>query len=139
VDVQMARNLTDGVDGFLKGEKYLIVDRDALFSERFKAILKSGGTKIVRTSIQAPNMNAYAERFVRSIKSECLDRMIFVGGESLDRAIREFGIHYLAERPHQGLQNALICGGPTIGEGRVGRCSRPIGFSDTAGSSEFEA
>ena len=64
-------------------------------------------------------MNAFSERFVLSIKPECLDRMIFVGGDSLDRAIREFTIHYLAERPHQGLDNVLICGGPTVSEVRV--------------------
>jgi transposase InsO family protein len=116
---QAARNLTDCVDGFLKGKRYLIVDRDALFADRFKAILESAEVKIVRTSIQAPNMNAFAERFVRSIKTECLDRMIFVGWESLDRAIREFAIHNHTERPHQGLENALISGGPAIGEGRV--------------------
>lgn len=116
---QAARNLTDCLDGFLKGKRYLIVDRDVLFSEQFKAMLRSSGTKIVRTSIQAPNMNAFAERFVLSMKSECLDRMIFVGAASLDRAIREFMIHYHAERPHQGLENALIVGGPTMSEGRV--------------------
>ena len=88
-------------------------------TEQFKAILRSSGTKIVRTSIQAPNMNAFAERFALSIKSECLDRMIFVGSDSLDLAIRAFAIHYHAERPHQGLQKTPICGGPTIAEGRV--------------------
>ena len=107
------------MDGFLKGKRYLILDGDALFADRFKAILRSGGTKIVHKSIQAPNMNAFAERFVLSVKSECLDRVIFVGGDSLDRAIRAFAIYYHAERPHQGLQNALICGGPTAGEGPV--------------------
>jgi putative transposase len=64
-------------------------------------------------------MNAFAERFVLSIKSECLDRMIFVGGDSLDCAIREFTIHDHAERPHQALANGLIAGGPTRIEGRV--------------------
>ena len=116
---QVVRNLTDCVDGFLKGKRYLILDRDALFADGFKAILRSSGTKIVHTSIQAPNMNAFSERFVLSIKSECLDRMIFVGAASLDRAIREFMIHYHAERPHQGLESALIAGGPTMSEGRV--------------------
>ena len=53
------------------------------------------------------------------MKSECLDRMIFVGGASLDRAIREFMIHYQTERPHPGIENALICGGPTGSHGRV--------------------
>jgi hypothetical protein len=85
--------------------------------------LKRGGTKTVRTSIQAANMNAFAGHFVRSIKSECLDRMIFVGGDSLDRAIREFTIHCLAEPPHQGLDNAFcgsaVAGGPATSEGRV--------------------
>jgi transposase InsO family protein len=115
---QAARNLTDCKDGFLKGKRYLIVDRDALFSEQFKAILRNSGTKIVRTSIQAPNMNAFTERFVRSTKFECLDRMIFVGADSLDRAVREFTVHH-AERPHQGIENALIAGGPIMNEGRV--------------------
>jgi putative transposase len=114
-----ARNLTDCMDGFLKGKRYLIVDCDVLFSEKSKAMLRSSGTKIVRTSIQAPNINAFAERVVLSMKSECLDRMIFVGAASLDRAIREFMIHCYAERPHRGIENALIAGGPTMSEGRV--------------------
>jgi hypothetical protein len=96
-----------------------LVTQYTLFSEQFKTTLRNSGTKTVRTSIQAPNMNGFAERFVRSIKSECLDRMIFAGGDSLDRAIREFAIHYHAERPHQGLENTLICGGPTMSEGRL--------------------
>jgi hypothetical protein len=95
------------------------VDRDVLFSEQFKAMLRSSGIKIVRRSIQAPKTNAFAERFVLSMKSECLDRMIFVGAASLDRAVREFMIHHHGERPHQGLENALICGGPTVSDGRV--------------------
>jgi transposase InsO family protein len=56
----------------------------------------------------SPNLNAYAERFVRSIKDECLDRMIFVGQESLRRAVTEYMEHYHLERNHQGLQNRLI-------------------------------
>ncbi len=64
-------------------------------------------------------MNAFAERFVRSIKSECLDRMIFVGAGSLDRAVLEFTVHCHAERRHQSIENALIADGPTMNEGRV--------------------
>lgn len=116
---QVARNLTDSADGFLRKKQYLIVDRDALFSAPFQAILQSADVSLVRTAVQAPNMNAFAERFVRSIKSECLDRMIFVGRDSLDRAIREFTAHYHAERPHQGLGNTLISGPPPRGNGRV--------------------
>jgi transposase InsO family protein len=107
---QMARNLTDCEDGFLIGKRYLITDRDALFSDRFRTLVETAGIQITRTSFQAPNMNAHAERFVRSIKTECLDRMIFVGQESLERAIREYVEHYHAERPHQGLRNAMIRG-----------------------------
>jgi len=98
---------------------YQAFDRLEVDVSRVKAILRHSGTKIVRTSIQAPNMNAFAERFVRSTKSERLDRMIFVGGDSLDRAVREFTIHDHAERPHQGIENALIAGGPTVNECRV--------------------
>lgn len=92
----------------LTGKRYLIVDRDALFSEQFGTILKRSGTTIVRTSVQAPNINAFAERFVLSLESEYLDRMVLVGGDSLDRAIREVVIHYQAERPHQGLDTPSL-------------------------------
>ena len=105
---QIARNLTDCDTGFLVGKRYLILDRDALYSSHFKHILTESGVEIVRTAVQAPNMNAYAERFVESIKGECLNRMIFVGQESLDRSIAEYVAHYHEERSHQGLENELI-------------------------------
>ena len=63
---------------------------------------------MIRTVVNAPNMNAIAERFVRSIRSECLERMIFFGESSLRRAADEFIVHYHAERPHQGIGNVLI-------------------------------
>ena len=66
----------------------------------------------------SPNLNAYAERFVRSIKDECLDRMIFVGPRSLRRAVAEYITHYHAERNHQGLENRLIV--PTTVEANDG-------------------
>ncbi len=68
--------------------------RYATYSPKFRAIIESTDTKIIRTSYQAPNMNAYAERFVRSIKMECLDWMIFLGQASLDNAIAEYVEHY---------------------------------------------
>ena len=67
-----------------------------------------GGTKVIRLLPRSPNLNAYAERFVRSIKEECLNRMIFVGQASLRRAVREFIVHYHQERNHQGLGNRLL-------------------------------
>jgi hypothetical protein len=105
---QVARNLIDPIDGFLRGKRFLIVDLDTKFTERFREVLERGGVRVVRTAYQAPNMNAIAERWVRSVKSECLDRMIQFGEDSLRRALREYGGHFLEERPHQGLGNELI-------------------------------
>jgi transposase InsO family protein len=116
---QIARNLTDCEDGFLTGKRFLIIDRDSIFSPAFKSIVASSGVEILLTAYQAPNMNAHAERFIRSIKSECLDQMIFVGQRSLDRAIKEFVDHYHEERSHQGIGNRLVSGAEPQGEGRV--------------------
>lgn len=107
---QIARNLTDWEDGFLTGKRFLIIDRDSIFSSAFKSILSGSGVETLLTAYQAPNMNAYAERFVRSIKSECLDQMIFLGQRSLERAIKEFAEHYRDERSHQGIGNELVSG-----------------------------
>lgn len=90
---QVARNLTDCQDGFLLGKRYLILDRDTKFTNEFKTILKGSGVRAIRISYQAPNMNAVAERWVRSVKAETLNRVILVGEASLRRALSEFGIH----------------------------------------------
>ena len=107
---QVARNLTDCEDGFLAGKRFLIIDRDSIFSPAFKSIVGSSGVEVLLTAYQAPNMNAYAERFVRSIKAECLEQMIFLGQKSLDRAIHEFVEHYHDERSHQGIGNRIVSG-----------------------------
>jgi transposase InsO family protein len=105
---QVARNLTDAVDGFLLPHRFLICDRDGKFTPQFHRILKDSGVDTVLTPYRAPNANAFAERFVRSIKDECLSRMILFGESSLHRAVREFVEHYHSERPHQGLGNEVI-------------------------------
>jgi putative transposase len=105
---QIARNLTDGVDGFFKGKRYLIHDRDPLYTRDFLNLLAEAGIESVKLPPRSPNLNAHAERFVRTIKESCLDQMIFFGEGSLRQAIREFIIHYHQERNHQGLQNRLI-------------------------------
>ena len=107
---QVARNLTDCDAGFLNGKRWLILDRDAIISPRFKSILSDSGIEVLLTAYQAPNMNAYAERFVRSIKAECVERMIFLGRASLERAIAEYVAHYHDERAHQGIGNELVSG-----------------------------
>ncbi len=86
----------------------LLLDRDAKSSQPFRALLKREGTDIIRLPPRSPNLIAYAERFVRSIKAECIEKMIFVGGASLRHALREFMCHYHAERNHQGLENCLL-------------------------------
>jgi transposase InsO family protein len=116
---QIARNLTDCEEDFLNRKRFLIVDREAKFSPGFQSILGSSGVEILLTSYQAPNMNASAERFVRSIKSECLDQMIFLGRESLVKAVAEYTSHYHDERSHQGIANALISGAEPQSEGIV--------------------
>jgi transposase InsO family protein len=116
---QMARNLTDCEEGFLLGKRFLILDRDAIFSPNFKSILRDSGVEILLTAYQAPNMNAHAERFVRSIKSECLDQMIFLGRDSLVRAITEYAAHYHDERSHQGIGNEIVSGAAPQSEGNV--------------------
>jgi hypothetical protein len=105
---QVARNLTEGLDGFLAGCRYLIHDRSSLFTPEFGMILESVGIKTVRLPVRSPNLNAYAERYVRTIKEACLNRMILIGEGSLRRAIREFVVHYHTERNHQSLGNKII-------------------------------
>ena len=105
---QVARNLTDVSDDFLLNSRYLIMDRDTKYTEDFRGHLDREGVKPVRCPARAPNCNAFAERFVRSIKSECLDRVILFGEMSLRRALREYVTHYHNERNHQGVGNRLL-------------------------------
>jgi transposase InsO family protein len=106
--IQIGRNLTDPVDGFLADKKFVILDRNSKYSVAFRDLLNGSGVEVVRLHPRSPNLNAYAERFVRSIKDECLNRMIFFGERSLRKATREFAAHYHTERNHQGLNNRLI-------------------------------
>jgi transposase InsO family protein len=106
--IQVGRNLTDPVEGCLADKTLIILDRDAKYSAAFGDLLKGAGVEIVRLPPRSPNLNAHAERFVRSIKDECLNRMIFFGERSLRKATREFAAHYHTERNHQGLDNRLI-------------------------------
>ncbi|MBK8098048.1 MAG: transposase [Planctomycetes bacterium] len=104
---QVARNVTSGGEGVLRGKRFLIADRAPNFDRQFRRILHDAGVRVVRTVVAAPNMNAFAERFVRTIKDECLSRMIFFGDGMLRRALAEFVVHYHEERPHQGLGNVV--------------------------------
>jgi len=89
-----------GRSGFLVGKRYLLMDRDPLYSYAVLALLRSSGVKPVRLPARSPNLNAHAERFVRSIKSECLERMVFFSEVALWRAIQAYADHYHRERNH---------------------------------------
>ena len=85
----------------------MIHDRDTKFTASFNAVLSSAGIQSVKLPARSPNLNAYAERFVRSIKSECLDQMILFGEKSLRYVLSEYIAHYHAERNHQGIENVI--------------------------------
>jgi transposase InsO family protein len=91
---QIARNLTDSVEGLLTGKRYLIHDRDPLFTDEFLRTLKDAGVESVKLPPRSPNLNAHAERFVRSIKESCLERLILFGESSLRAAVQNFVTHY---------------------------------------------
>jgi hypothetical protein len=111
---QTARNVTSS-DGPLVGARYLIHDRDAKYTQSFDQILKAAGTAIVRLPPQSPNLNAFAERFVKTIKTECLEQFVLFGENSLRHAIREYLAHDHAERNHQGIENVPSVSRPTAG------------------------
>ena len=102
----------------------LICDRDAKWSTPFRTRLQEAGIRVIQTPYRAPNANAHAERFVRSIKGECLNRLIPFGERHLRQAVAEFIAHYHGERNHQGLRNELIEGQPAADVGRIRRRHR---------------
>jgi transposase InsO family protein len=109
---QIGRNVTDAVEGTLKGKRYLIHDRGPLFTSEFLKVVGETGIASVKLPARGPNLNAYAERFVRTIKESCLERLILFDEGSVRRAATEFVMHYHHERNHQGLDNKLICPDP---------------------------
>ena len=85
--LQIGRNLIDWETGALREKRYLIIDRDTKYTVQFRRLVRESGTEVIRLPPMSPNLNAYAERFVRSLKEECLNRMIFLGQASGDRAV----------------------------------------------------
>jgi putative transposase len=120
---QMVRLATAA--GPLLGHRVLICDRDRKWSRAVRRRFGGAGIRVVLTPARAPNANAYAERFVRSIKEECLDRVIPLGERHFRRIVTECVAHDHRERHHQGLGNRLMVGTPTVdAAGRVYRCQR---------------
>jgi putative transposase len=105
---QMARNVTAEGYGVLQDCRYLLHDRDTKYTQSFRTIIASGRVDPLVLPARSPNLNAYAERWVRSVKEECLCKVILFGERSLRRALSEYVGHYHAERNHQGKGNVLL-------------------------------
>ncbi len=127
---QIARNVTMTDWGFLEDCRYLIHDRDTKFCKSFRSIIASMGIKPIRLPPRSPKMNSYAERFVRSVKGECLQKMIFFREESLSKALSEYLSHYHHERNHQGKDNLLLFPDPKLisNKGKIKRRDRLHGL-----------
>jgi putative transposase len=104
----MGRNVTSEGWGFLQHRRYLLHDRDAKFSDSFRDIVIAGGVKPLKLPARSPNLNSFAERWVRSVKEECLSKLVLFGEGSLRRAVGEYVTHFLEERNHQGKGNVLL-------------------------------
>ena len=127
---QMARNATGDSWEFLDQPRYVLHDRDTKFCSVFRATLTAGGIKPIQLPARSPNLNAYAERWVRSAKEECLAKLVLFGEASLRRALTEFIDHYHSERNHQGKGNLLLFPHHEVGQlkprSRV-RCRERLG------------
>jgi putative transposase len=106
---QIARNATLEGWGFLANCRYLLHDRDSKFCPAFDRIIELGNVKPIQLPARSPNLNSYAERWVRSVKEECLSKLILFGESCLKRALQQYEMHYHEERNHQGKENHLLC------------------------------
>src|SRR5262249_23860267 len=105
---QVARNATMQDTGYLNDCRYLLHDRDKKFCHEFRETLAASGVECTPIPARSPNLNAHAERWVRSIKEECLSKLILFGETSLRRVVSDFLEHYHQERNHQGKDNLLL-------------------------------
>ena len=100
---QVARNLVGDLLDSGRSIKFLIRDRDTKFTASFDEVLRSEGIRVIKTPIRSPRANAFAERWVRTVRTECLDRMLILGQRHLERVLREYVNHYNRQRPHRGI------------------------------------
>ncbi len=127
---QIARNVTMADVGFLSPGHYLIHDRDGKYCPAFVETIEAVGIRTVKLPPRSPNLNPHAERWVRSVKEECLSRLILFGEESLRRALAQYQQHhYHSERPHQGKGNVILFPNSDDGGGARGeiRCRERLG------------
>jgi putative transposase len=121
---QMARNAIEEGSGYLRHHRYVLHDRDTKFCASFRAILATGNVKCLALPPRSPNLNAFAERWVRSVKQECLSNLVLFGESSLRRALTEFLEHYHVERNHQGKGNVLLFPSPETQRAAPGSTTR---------------
>ena len=126
---QQARNMTMEQWGCLRGCRYLWHDRDTKICESFRELIESGNVKPLRLPARSPNLNSYAERWVRSVKEECLAKLILFGESSLRRALQQYMLHYHEERNHQGKGNRILFPFQTKARRKAGavRCRERLG------------
>ena len=127
---QMARNISFAETGFLNGCRYLLHDRDAKFCNAFTGILEGVGIKTVKLPALSPNLNANLERWHRSVKEECLSKMIFFGEASLRQVLSNFVLHFHGERNHQGKGNVILF---PRSEDRIGESTGQIQIRERLG------
>ncbi len=106
--IQVARNVTMADVGFLSSSRYLIHDRDSKFCESFPGTIESVGVTPVKLPARSPDLNSFAKRWVKSVKEECLSKLILFGERSLRHALKEYVAHHHHERNHQGRDNLLL-------------------------------
>jgi transposase InsO family protein len=106
---QQARNVTGDLTDAEISTKFLVRDRDTKYVESFDNVFNAEGTEILRTPFRTPNANAnaFAERFVRTVRSECLDHLLILNEAHLERILRSYARHYNGHRPHQGLAQEI--------------------------------
>src|SRR5262245_47395499 len=124
---QIARSLTAAGEGFLYGMHHVILDRNPMYTTAFRRLLRDCGVRPLVLPARSPNLNAFAERFVESIKCECLNRIVPLGKAHLRTAVQEFVHHYHTERPHQGLGNEFIGPHTTVIETGQTMCRERLG------------
>jgi transposase InsO family protein len=132
---QQARNLA--IEERLENVRYLLHDRDAKFSGPFDELIRSEGVRVIKTPVRAPQANAIAERWVRTVRNECLDHVLVFGRRHLEQILRGYVAHFNAERPHRSLELAAPAGSPRArgspSAGIGGSPSADIGRRDVVG------
>ena len=124
-----ARNATDNGSGFFGGMRYLLHDRDTKFCAAFLDVLRASGIRTLALPPRSPNLNAFSERWVCSLRQECLSKLILFGETSLRRALNEYIEHHHSERNHQGKGNLLRLPSPDLPRRSKSRPAWDVGQS----------